>query len=108
MQGYTPPAHPTGLPMPAYESSLSAEYADAAYSRDVEAANDLLNEAGYELGADGVRTTPDGEPMSYPLEIPSDWVDWVTISQLLVEQFAEVGIEKIGRASCRARARGAR
>lgn len=93
MQGYTPPAHPTGLPMPAYESSLSAEYADAAYSRDVEAANDLLNEAGYELGADGVRTTPDGEPMSYPLEIPSDWVDWVTISQLLVEQFAEVGIE---------------
>lgn len=93
MQGYTPPAHPTGLPMPAYESSLSAEYADAAYSRDVEAANDLLDEAGYEMGADGVRTTPDGEPMSYPLEIPSDWVDWVTISQLLVEQFAEVGIE---------------
>lgn len=93
MQGYTPPAHPTGLPMPAYESSLSAEYADAAYTRDVEAANDLLDEAGYEMGADGVRTTPDGEPMSYPLEIPSDWVDWVTISQLLVEQYAEVGIE---------------
>ncbi|WP_147917536.1 ABC transporter substrate-binding protein [Ruania zhangjianzhongii] len=93
MQGYTPAAHPTGLPQPAYQDSLSADYADAAFARDVEAANQILDDAGYERGADGVRTTPDGEAMSYPLEIPSDWVDWVTISQLLVEQYAEVGIE---------------
>lgn len=95
MQGYTPPAHPTGLPLPAYESALSPEYADATFTRDVEAANEILDDAGYELGSDGVRVTPDGERLSYSIEIPSSWVDWVTIAGLLEEQLAEIGMEVI-------------
>lgn len=93
MEGYTPPAHPTGLPQPAYESALSPEYADASFSRDVEEANRILDVAGYEMGDDGVRTTPDGERMSYSLPVPSSWVDWVTVVGLLEEQFAEIGID---------------
>lgn len=93
MQGYTPPAHPTGLPLPAYEDVMSDEYADAAYERDVDRANQLLDDAGFPRGAGGVRTTPDGEKLSFRLQIPSDYVDWVTMSQLLKEQLADVGIE---------------
>lgn len=93
MQGYTPPAHPTGLPLPAYETSLDPGVADAAFTYDADAANALLDEAGYTMGSDGVRTTPAGDPMSYTLEIPSDWADWVTISQLLEEQYAKIGIQ---------------
>ncbi|MEN5072416.1 ABC transporter substrate-binding protein [Isoptericola cucumis] len=93
MQGYTPPAHPTGLPLPAFEGVMSDEYADAAFTRDVDRANQLLDDAGYAKGPDGVRTTPDGERLSFTLQIPSDYVDWVTMSQLLSEQLKAVGIE---------------
>lgn len=93
MQGYTPPSHPTGLPLPAYESALSDEYADAAFEQDLEEANRLLDEAGYSKGGDGIRTTPDGDPMSYEVAIPSSYVDWVSVTQLVQEQFAEIGVE---------------
>lgn len=93
MEGYTPPAHPTGLPLPAYETSVSPQYVDATFTRDVEEANRILDGAGYEMGDDGVRTTPDGDRMSYQLPIPSSWVDWVTVVGLLEEQYAEIGIE---------------
>ncbi|CAM3336738.1 ABC transporter substrate-binding protein [Occultella aeris] len=92
MQGYTPAAHPTGLPLPAYESVMSEEYADAEFSYDVDEANAILDEAGYVLGSDGVRTTPAGERMSYALQIPSSYVDWVTMSGLLQEQLAKIGV----------------
>lgn len=93
MQSYTPPANPTGLPLPAYESVLSDEYADAEYAVDADDANAMLDKAGYAEGSDGIRVTPDGEKMSYTLQIPSSYVDWVTIAGLLQEQLADVGIE---------------
>lgn len=93
MEDYTTPAHPTGLPLPAYEDSLSAENADDELTYDADQANQILDDAGYEMGSDGVRTTPDGDRMSYNLEIPSSYVDWVTITGLLEEQYAEIGIE---------------
>ncbi|MGO1974356.1 MAG: ABC transporter substrate-binding protein [Propionibacteriaceae bacterium] len=93
MQGYTPPSHPTGLPLPAYESAVSEEYADATLAHDAEEASRLLDEAGYAKGPDGIRTTPDGDKMSYEVAIPSSYVDWVTITQLLQEQFKEIGVE---------------
>jgi peptide/nickel transport system substrate-binding protein len=92
MQGYNPPAHPTGLPLPAFESYLTPATADAAFSRDVEEANAILDAAGYELGSDGVRVSPDGERLAFDLQIPSDWVDWVSIATLLEEQLADIGM----------------
>ncbi|NED97982.1 ABC transporter substrate-binding protein [Phytoactinopolyspora alkaliphila] len=93
MQGYNPPAHPTGLPLPAFESFLEPDRAGDTFTRDVEQANSILDAAGYEEGDDGVRVAPDGERMSYDLHIPSDWVDWVSIATLLQEQLADIGIE---------------
>ncbi|HEY9412930.1 MAG TPA: ABC transporter substrate-binding protein [Jiangellaceae bacterium] len=93
MQGYTPPAHPTGLPLPAFESFMDPEYADAEFERNVDDANALLDQAGYAKGSDGIRVSPDGQRLSWDLTVPSDYVDWVSISKLLQEQLAEVGIE---------------
>lgn len=93
MQGYTPPAHPTGMPLPAFESFLDPQYADAKFERNVEEANAILDAAGYKKGSDGTRTTPDGKKLAFDLKIPSDYVDWVSIAQLLQEQLGEVGIK---------------
>lgn len=95
MQGYTPPSHPTGLPLPTYDDVMADEYSDLAFEHDPEEANRLLDDAGYEEGSDGVRTAPDGTPLSWELAIPSDWPDWVDISQILEEQLAEVGVELV-------------
>ncbi len=93
MQGYTPPAHPTGLPLPAYEAVMTDEIRDQTLEHDPDEANRILDEAGYETGSDGIRVSPDGERLSWDLEIPSSWADWVDITQLLEEQYAEIGIE---------------
>ncbi|MDO5661423.1 MAG: ABC transporter substrate-binding protein [Brachybacterium sp.] len=93
MQGYTPPAHPTGLPLPTYEEVIAPEHADATLEFDPEEANRILDEAGYERGDGGIRSTPDGERLSWTMEIPSGWVDWIDTSQLIEEQLAEIGID---------------
>lgn len=93
MQGYSPPAHPTGLPLPAYESVIADDYQDATLEHDPERANQLLDEAGYEKGADGIRTSPSGDRLSWNVEIPSSWADWVDIMQLISEHLAEIGID---------------
>ncbi|NLS09755.1 ABC transporter substrate-binding protein [Nesterenkonia sp. MY13] len=92
MQGYTPPSHPTGLPLPTYDDAMASEFEELAYEYDPDLANEILDEAGYEEGSDGIRVAPDGTPLSWELAIPSDWPDWVDISQLLEEQLAEIGI----------------
>ncbi len=93
MQGYTPPAHPTGLVLPAFESAMAPDYKDAKFTHDAAQANQLLDQAGYKRGADGIRTTPEGKKLSFDLTIPSGYVDWVAMSKLLQEQLKEVGIE---------------
>ncbi|ROR73882.1 ABC transporter substrate-binding protein [Bogoriella caseilytica] len=93
MQGYVPPAHPTGLPMPAYEEVLADEYRDMELDFDPARANEILDEAGYETGEDGVRTAPNGDRLTFDFEVPSGWPDWVDISNVIEPMFSEIGIE---------------
>lgn len=92
-QGYAPPAHPTGMVLPAFEKNLDPEYADAKFERNLDEANQLLDAAGYPRGEGGVRSTPDGKKMSYDLVVPSGWTDTIAISKLVQEHLAPIGIE---------------
>lgn len=75
--GWLPPDHP--------------DYVEVEqYSFDLDAANDLLDEAGYERGDDGVRTTPDGEPLRFELLAASPAPPVVDV---IVSSLAEVGVE---------------
>jgi peptide/nickel transport system substrate-binding protein len=61
-------------------------------AQDIGEANRLLDEAGYEMGPDGVRVTPDGERMTVLYQTSTNSVRQGT--QALVKQmWAEIGIE---------------
>lgn len=97
LQDLTEPAHPTGLPLPTYEEFLAEEYADDVFERDVDQANEILDDAGYEAGSNGIRESPDGEPLSWEIEVPSDYADFIDITQMLEEQFADIGVELVAQ-----------
>lgn len=92
-QGYLPPAHPSGVVLPTHEAMLDPRYKDLKFEHNVDKANKLLDEAGYKKGADGIRTTPKGEKMSYDLIVPTGWVDTISMSKLVQQQFKKIGVE---------------
>lgn len=92
-QNYVPAPHPTGLPRPTFEQYISAEYKDLEFKADPAEAEKILDKAGYVKGADGVRVGPDGTRLEFPLQIPSGFVDWVSVTQILDEQLRKIGVK---------------
>src|SRR5690606_30981255 len=94
MYGYTHPADTTGL-SDAFESIKDAEAASAGWTDyNVEEANRLLDEAGLEWDGDW-RVGPDGNPLSFELNVVSGWSDWVQSCELMAGHLREVGIEAV-------------
>lgn len=52
----------------------------------------LLDDAGWLPGADGVREK-DGERLSVKVQVPQDWTGYVTAIELAGQQLAEIGID---------------
>ncbi|QSB04915.1 ABC transporter substrate-binding protein [Natronoglycomyces albus] len=63
---------------------------------DLDEANRILDEAGYELGDDGIRTMPDGdEELSFRFYHHADSTDYATVVQFVTEWWAEIGVEAL-------------
>lgn len=92
MQDYVEPAHPTALPIPTFEDAIDPEFKDEAFEMNVDEANKILDDAGYEKGGDGIRVAPNGEKLDFTVELPSDWVDLIDVATLLGEQFEKIGV----------------
>jgi len=60
---------------------------------DVERANALLDEAGYEWGVEGFRIDRDGEPLTFELLTVSGWSDWVRAAQVISRGFEDIGVK---------------
>jgi len=61
---------------------------------DTAKANQILDGILPNKGADGFRTLPDGSPLDIEIGVvPEQFVDWPSIAQLVVEDWAEVGIK---------------
>ena len=90
MYDYTSPADPSGLP-----SAFAAwrdEVGESWIRFDRDRANALLDEAGMKRGAGGWRTTPDGAPMEFEIDVVSGWSDWVRAAQVVADNLEEVGV----------------
>jgi peptide/nickel transport system substrate-binding protein len=64
---------------------------------DLALANQLLDDAGYTKGADGIRTTPAGDRMSYEVILPTDIEGQQRKFEIIQEDWKAIGIETVGK-----------
>ncbi len=78
----------------AYEDYRWEPPEDEAFTFDLERAGEMLDEAGYELGSDGLRTMPDGSPIgTLRLFARAEEERSATVMQFFSEWLGEIGIE---------------
>ncbi|SEB43701.1 peptide/nickel transport system substrate-binding protein [Paramicrobacterium humi] len=75
----------TGLPTPVGEQYISPEYKGKELALDVDGARKILEDAGYTWKGDAL-IDPDGEPVSFTLQVPQGWNDYVTGISLIADQ----------------------
>jgi peptide/nickel transport system substrate-binding protein len=79
---------------PRYEDfHWAPEPGDDPLAFDPDAANAMLDEAGYESGEDGVRVSPDGDRLELRLHAHADRPDNVQAALVIIERLADIGIE---------------
>ncbi len=86
--------HASGLP-PRFDSwrNKAAEGdKDVWMTYDIDKANKVLDDAGYKKGADGFRTTPKGQPISFVIIVPNGWTDWIDAVQIATEGLRKIGV----------------
>ena len=66
---------------------------EATLAFDPDAANAMLDEAGYAMGGDGVRVSPDGDRLELRMHVHRDRPDNVSAGKVMVERLADIGIE---------------
>jgi peptide/nickel transport system substrate-binding protein len=90
---YSRPCDATAL-SDAYAAWHSPEIAASGdwVEYDLARANELLDEAGFERGPDGVRRLADGSPWDYEILTVSGWSDWVRACQVIARGLGDVGI----------------
>ena len=78
----------------AYESFRWEPPEDEAFTFDLDRAGELLDEAGYEVGSDGLRTMPDGSPIgTLRLFARTEEERSQTLMEFFQEWLGEIGIE---------------
>ncbi len=66
---------------------------DVAEMFDIDEANSLLDDAGYTMGDNGIRVSPDGQPLSFRFNVHADNPQYVQAAEMMAEWAAEAGIE---------------
>lgn len=93
--GIMEPASQTGLKLPAMEDLLPEEYAgaDTVLPYDPDKAAEMLDAAGYEEGADGKRTMPDGSPLSVDFSVQAGFIDYEAIAEVVADDLNDLGVD---------------
>ncbi len=82
---------------PFYNKQLATQYLEY----DVAKANEYLDKAGLKKGADGMRTRPDGKPLTIVLEIANANVSEVDTGNMLSKYWKAVGVQVEAKAEDR-------
>jgi peptide/nickel transport system substrate-binding protein len=60
---------------------------------DVDGANAMLDEAGYEAGSDGIRVSPDGDRFAFNIITYSGFEEYQNAQVIIQDMLSEIGIE---------------
>ncbi|MGC9201447.1 MAG: ABC transporter substrate-binding protein [Thermoproteota archaeon] len=86
-------------PVPIIHTSAAAKYINQTlineygWSFNIEKAKKILDDAGIKPGADGIRVLPDGTRLSFTIEVPYGWSDWMMMCDMIASYLKEIGIE---------------
>jgi peptide/nickel transport system substrate-binding protein len=74
-----------------YHEELAKQYTEY----DVDLANEILDDAGYdERNSDGIRLSPDGDPVSFQLSVATDFrADIVDSMEMVVEMWSDLDVD---------------
>ncbi|MBG6237329.1 peptide/nickel transport system substrate-binding protein [Mycetocola sp. CAN_C7] len=91
--GFAETASPTII-LPERDKKWIADEANVEVpsNADVDTAAEILDEAGWVEGSDGIREK-DGERLSLTIQTVSGWSDFISLNDAMTQQLAEVGIE---------------
>lgn len=93
MNGYTDPADCTGLSGNYDTWRAQAVVTDCDWTRqDVDEANRILDEAGYERDGDGRRRLPDGSPFAFDIAVGSASSDWLSVADIISQDLERIGV----------------
>ncbi|XXY45069.1 ABC transporter substrate-binding protein [Sorangium sp. So ce269] len=90
---YTQPADATGLD-DSYERWRNPKAVAAGdwVKLDLAKAKQLLDEAGYTAGPDGIRVK-DGKPLRFEINVVTGWSDWVRAVQIITQNLKQLGVD---------------
>lgn len=89
--GATGPASATGLVMPTDQSYVTPETAALQTSYNPAKAKQVLQNAGWKLGSNGIFTL-NGKPLAFTIEDPSAYTDYITDDQIIAQELKQVGM----------------
>ncbi|HEY1571148.1 MAG TPA: ABC transporter substrate-binding protein [Pseudonocardiaceae bacterium] len=92
--GNAPATNPEALLTPNYDDVLDPGLRAAKIQDDNPAkAKQILQAAGYQLGADGIFDTPSGQPLTLSLKVVSGYTDYVSDVQIIAQEARAAGID---------------
>jgi peptide/nickel transport system substrate-binding protein len=91
--GTDTPANPTSLLQSRDEQYTPAEYQGKTMTENLAEAKQILAEAGYKTDSSGHLLGKDGKPIAFNITTVTGYTDTITANQLLVQDFAELGIQ---------------
>jgi len=92
-EGSVPPiTSVTGLPTPAGDPYIIDAFQGEEYTIDVDGAKAILEDAGYTWEGETL-TDPDGDAVTFTLQVPQGWSDYVTGITLIADSVKALGIE---------------
>ncbi len=82
-----------GVPAPFHPYYPGDEYAHKYTQHDIDKANEMLDKAGLtKKDSDGFRLLPNGDRMDLEISVVPAFASWADIGQLIVEDWADVGV----------------
>lgn len=91
--GYVNVASQTGLILPGQSQWLDSSIPhQGIYAYNVQKAKQMFSQAGYKTNGAGQLLDKSGKPISFSIEVPNGWSDWIQTAQIIQSNLKQLGI----------------